>query len=276
MAAVPWSRRLRSDGEKEAPEGGARGEDNSVKTSKYNALNFLPMNLFEQFQRLANAYFLFLLFLQLIPQISSLAWYTTVVPLMVVLSITAVKDAIDDVKRHQNDNQVNNRSVLVLMNGRIVTEKWMNVQVGDIIKLENNQIVTADILLLSSSEPYSLTYIESAELDGETNLKVKQAITVTSEMEDNLKLLSAFDGEVRCESPNNKLDRFTGILMYKGKNYILNHDRLILRGCVIRNTDWCYGLVIFTGPDTKVMQNSGKSTFKRTHIDHLMNVLVLW
>ncbi|XP_070336393.1 phospholipid-transporting ATPase FetA-like isoform X3 [Odocoileus virginianus] len=250
--------------------------DNSIKTAKYSALTFLPMNLFEQFQRLANAYFLFLLLLQLIPQISSLAWYTTVVPLMVVLSITAVKDAIDDVKRHQNDNQVNNRSVLVLMNGRIVTDKWMNVQVGDIIKLENNQIVTADILLLSSSEPYSLTYIETAELDGETNLKVKQAISVTSEMEDNLKLLSAFDGEVRCESPNNKLDRFTGILMYKGKNYILNHDRLILRGCVIRNTDWCYGLVIFTGPDTKVMQNSGKSTFKRTHIDHLMNVLVLW
>ncbi|KAJ8794448.1 hypothetical protein J1605_018901 [Eschrichtius robustus] len=71
--------------------------NNSIKTSKYNAFNFLPMNLFEQFQRLANAYFLFLLFLQLIPQISSLAWYTTVVPLMVVLSITAVKDAIDDV-----------------------------------------------------------------------------------------------------------------------------------------------------------------------------------
>ncbi|KAB0393144.1 hypothetical protein E2I00_013991 [Balaenoptera physalus] len=212
----------------------------------------------------------------MIPQISSLAWYTTVVPLMVVLSITAVKDAIDDVKRHQNDNQVNSRSVLVLMDGRIVTDKWMNVQVGDIIKLENNQVVTADILLLSSSEPYSLTYIETAELDGETNLKVKQAISVTSEMEDNLKLLSAFDGEVRCESPNNRLDRFTGILIYKGKNYILDHDRLILRGCIIRNTDWCYGLVIFTGPDTKLMQNSGKSTFKRTHIDHLMNVLVLW
>ncbi|XP_074217899.1 phospholipid-transporting ATPase FetA-like isoform X18 [Camelus bactrianus] len=221
--------------------------NNSIKTSKYNALNFLPMNLFEQFQRLANAYFLILLFLQLIPQISSLAWYTTVIPLMVVLSITAVKDGVDDMKRHKNDNQVNNRSVLVLMNGRIVTDKWMNIQVGDIIKLENNQLVTADILLLSSSEPYSLTYIETAELDGETNLKVKQAISVTSDMEDNLKLLSAFDGEVRCESPNNRLDRFTGTLTYKGKNYILNHDRLIFRGCVIRNTDWCYGLVVFTG-----------------------------
>ncbi|KAB0358935.1 hypothetical protein FD754_003091, partial [Muntiacus muntjak] len=81
-----------------------------VKTAKYSVLNFLPMNLFEQFQRLANAYFLFLLLLQLIPQISSLAWYTTVVPLMVVLSITAVKDAIDDVVnglnfRHNSDVQ---------------------------------------------------------------------------------------------------------------------------------------------------------------------------
>nr|XP_023485400.1 phospholipid-transporting ATPase FetA isoform X9 [Equus caballus] len=250
--------------------------NNTIKTSKYNVLNFLPLNLFEQFQRLANAYFLILLFLQLIPQISSLAWYTTVIPLMVVLSITAVKDAIDDLKRHQNDNQVNNRSVLVLTNGRMKEDKWMNIQVGDIVKVENNQSVTADMLLLSSSEPYSLTYIETAELDGETNLKVKQAISVTSDMENNLKLLSAFDGEVRCESPNNKLDKFAGILTYKGKNYILDHDKLLLRGCVIRNTDWCYGLVIYTGPDTKLMQNCGKSTFKRTHIDHLMNVLVLW
>ncbi|XP_024905477.1 phospholipid-transporting ATPase FetA [Pteropus alecto] len=250
--------------------------NNTIKTSKYSVFNFLPMNLFEQFQRLANAYFLILLILQLIPQISSLPWHTTVIPLMVMLSITAVKDAIDDLKRHQNDNQVNNRSVLVLMNGKMEENKWMNIQVGDIIKLENNQHVTADVLLLSSSEPYSMTYIETAELDGETNLKVKQAISVTSEMEDNLKLLSAFDGEVRCESPNNKLGKFSGILTYRGNNYILDHDKLLLRGCIIRNTDWCYGLVIYTGPDTKLMQNCGKSSFKRTHIDRLMNVLVLW
>nr|XP_042126973.1 phospholipid-transporting ATPase FetA isoform X2 [Peromyscus maniculatus bairdii] len=250
--------------------------DNTIKTSKYNLFNFLPMNLFEQFQRLANAYFLILLFLQLIPQISSLAWYTTVIPLIVVLSITGVKDAIDDVKRHQSDKQVNNRSVLVLMNGRVEEDKWMNVQVGDIIKLENDHPVTADILLLSSSEPCGLTYIETADLDGETNLKVKQAISVTSEMEDNLELLSAFNGEIRCEPPNNKLDKFSGVLTYLGEDYFLGHDKLLLRGCIIRNTDWCYGLVIYTGPDTKLMQNSGKSTFKRTHIDHLMNVLVVW
>ncbi|EHB09968.1 Putative phospholipid-transporting ATPase FetA [Heterocephalus glaber] len=250
--------------------------NNTIKTSKYNALNFLPTNLFEQFQRLANAYFLILVFLQLIPQISSLASYTTVIPLTVVLSITAMKDAIDDMKRHQSDSQVNNRPVLLLVNGRMEEDKWMNVQVGDIIKLKNNQPVTADILLLSSSEPYSLAYIETAELDGETNLKVKQAISVTSDLEDNLELLSAFDGEVKCDPPNNKLDKFTGILTYKGQKYLLDHDKLLLRGCIIRNTDWCYGLVIYTGPDTKLMKNSGKSIFKRTQMDRLVNVLVLW
>ncbi|XP_055453587.1 phospholipid-transporting ATPase FetA isoform X3 [Psammomys obesus] len=262
--------------------------DNSIKTSKYNFFNFLPINLFEQFQRLANAYFLILLVLQLIPQISSLVWYTTVIPLVVVLSITGVKDAIDDVvkwlpglpslylKRHQSDKQVNNRSVLILVNGRVEKDKWMNVQVGDIIKLENDHPVTADVLLLSSSEPYGLTYIETADLDGETNLKVKQAISVTSDMEDNLELLSAFNGEIRCELPNNKLDKFSGTLSYLGDTYFLDQERLLLRGCIIRNTDWCYGLVIYTGPDTKLMQNSGQSTFKRTHVDHLMNVLVLW
>ncbi|XP_058158033.1 phospholipid-transporting ATPase FetA-like [Dasypus novemcinctus] len=250
--------------------------NNTIKTSKYNIFNFLPMNLFEQFQRLANAYFLILLFLQLIPQISSLAWYTTVIPLMVVLSMTGVKDAVDDLKRHQSDKKVNNRPVLILVNGKVKKDKWMNVQVGDIIKLENNHPVTADILLLSSSEPYSLAYIETAELDGETNLKVKQSVSATSEMDDNLELLSAFDGHVRYEPPSNKLDKFAGIMTYRGRRYRLDHEKLLLRGCIIRNTHWCYGLVIYTGPDTKLMQNSGKTTFKRTHLDHLMNVLVLW
>uniref|UniRef100_A0A8C9D8K6 Phospholipid-transporting ATPase n=1 Tax=Panthera leo TaxID=9689 RepID=A0A8C9D8K6_PANLE len=205
-------------------------QNNTIKTSRYNVFNFLPLNLFEQFQRLANAYFLVLLFLQLIPQISSLAWYTTVIPLMVVLSITAVKDAIDDMV------------------------KWLP---GPL----------ADILLLSSSEPYSLTYIETAELDG-------PEIT-----EPGLFLLNFSSGKVTCESPNNKLDKFTGILTYKGKDFTLDHDKLLLRGCIIRNTDWCYGLLVFLfhlGPDTKLMQNCGKSTFKRTHMDHLLNVLVVW
>ncbi|XP_037547990.1 phospholipid-transporting ATPase ID [Nematolebias whitei] len=249
--------------------------NNAIKTSKYNIVTFLPLNLFEQFTRLANAYFLFLLILQLIPQISSVPWFTTAVPLIGVLGITAVKDANDDINRHKCDKQVNNRKVNVLVNGHLKKEKWMDVQVGDIVKLESNHFVTADLLLLSSSEPLNLVYVETAELDGETNLKVKQALTVTGEMGDNIEALSSFRGEVRCEPPNNRLDKFKGNLTVNGQTYGLDNDKVLLRGCTLRNTEWCFGLVIFGGPDTKLMQNSGRSTFKRTSVDHLMNVLVL-
>nr|XP_055135047.1 probable phospholipid-transporting ATPase IM isoform X2 [Symphalangus syndactylus] len=197
--------------------------DNRIHTSRYNILTFLPINLFEQFQRVANAYFLCLLILQLIPEISSLTWFTTIVPLVLVITMTAVKDATDDYFRHKSDNQVNNRQSEVLINSKLQNEKWMNVKVGDIIKLENNQFVAADLLLLSSSEPHGLCYVETAELDGETNLKVRHALSVTSELGADISKLARFDG-----------------------------------------------------PDTKLMQNSGKTKFKRTSIDRSMNTLVLW
>ncbi|XP_012865415.1 PREDICTED: probable phospholipid-transporting ATPase IM [Dipodomys ordii] len=250
--------------------------DNRIHTSKYNILTFLPINLFEQFQRVANAYFLFLLILQLIPEISSLTWFTTIVPLILVITMTAVKDATDDYFRHKSDNQVNNRQSEVLLDGRLQNEKWMNVKVGDIVKLENNQFVAADLLLLSSSEPHGLCYIETAELDGETNLKVRHALSVTSELGADISRLARFDGIVVCEAPNNKLDRFSGVLAWKGSKHALTNQKLILRGCALRNTSWCFGMVVFAGPDTKLMQNSGKTKFKRTSIDRLMNTLVLW
>lgn len=71
-------------------------QNNYIKTSKYSVLTFLPLNLFEQFQRLANFYFLCLLVLQMIPAISSLTPITTAIPLIGVLTLTAVKDAYDD------------------------------------------------------------------------------------------------------------------------------------------------------------------------------------
>ncbi|XP_005376734.1 PREDICTED: probable phospholipid-transporting ATPase IM isoform X2 [Chinchilla lanigera] len=250
--------------------------DNRIHTSKYNIITFLPINLFEQFQRVANAYFLFLLILQLIPEISSLTWFTTIVPLVLVITMTAGKDATDDYFRHKSDNQVNNRQSEVLIDGKLQNEKWMNVKVGDIIKLENNQFVAADLLLLSSSEPHGLCYIETAELDGETNLKVRHALSVTSELGADISRLAKFDGTVVCEAPNNKLDKFTGVLSWKDSKHSLNNQKIILRGCVLRNTGWCFGMVIFAGPDTKLMQNSGKTKFKRTSIDRLMNTLVLW
>ncbi|KAJ3604631.1 hypothetical protein NHX12_029371 [Muraenolepis orangiensis] len=238
---------------------------NGIKTSKYNLFSFLPLNLFEQFQRIANV----------IPQISSLSWFTTVVPLVLVLAVTAAKDATDDINRHRSDNRVNNRKVQVLIDGQLRSERWMDVQVGDIVKLESNQFITADLLLLSSSEPLNLVYVETAELDGETNLKVKQALTVTGALGDDISRLAGFNGEVCCEPPNNRLDHFSGTLLFGDHKFSLDNGKVLLRGCTLRNTHWCFGLVLFGGPETKLMQNCGKNMFKRTSMDRLMNVLVL-
>ena len=64
-------------------------------------------------------------------------------------------------------------------------------------------------------------------------------------------------------------------MTWEGEDFALNNDQIILRGCRLRNTKWCYGIVIFAGRDTKLMQNSGQSKLKRTSIDRMVNKLVL-
>ncbi|XP_050428508.1 phospholipid-transporting ATPase ID [Adelges cooleyi] len=245
---------------------------NYIKTSKYTLLTFLPLNLFEQFQRLANFYFLCLMMLQMISIISSLTPVTTSIPLVGVLTITAIKDAYDDYQRHVNDDQVNNRVSKTVKNGRVVDVKWKDVHVGDVILMEDGQFVAADVLLLSTSEPSGLCFIETAELDGETNLKCRQCLSEVAELAHDV---VTFDGLIRCETPNNLLNKFHGVLQWNNKELILNNDHVILRGCVLKNTEWCYGMVIFAGRDTKLMQNSGKSQFKRTNIDRLLNIIII-
>jgi magnesium-transporting ATPase (P-type) len=152
---------------------------------------------------------------------------------------------------------------------------FSHTQVGDIIRLENDQFVAADLLLLSSSEPNGLCFIETAELDGETNLKIKQCLTETAAMGERENLLWAFNGEIICEPPNNLLNKFEGTLIWRNQRFPLDNEKILLRGCVLRNTKWCYGLVIFAGKDTKLMQNSGKAKFKRTNIDKLLNYIII-
>ncbi|KAH9406631.1 Phospholipid-transporting ATPase ID [Tyrophagus putrescentiae] len=248
---------------------------NYIKTSKYTLLTFLPLNLFVQFQRLANFYFLILLILQLIPIISSLTPVTTAVPLIFVLTLTAFKDAIDDIQKHRSDSQVNNRLSRVLRNGQLVEERWYKVEVGDVVLIENDNFVAADLLLLSTSEPNGLCYVETAELDGETNLKCRQALPETAELQNSIELLSQFKGEIICEAPNNNLTRFEGTLKWRNAKFSLDNEKMLLRGCRLRNTKWCFGVVIFAGRETKLMQNSGKTIFKQTSLDRLLNLLIL-
>ncbi|XP_072100623.1 phospholipid-transporting ATPase IC-like isoform X2 [Mobula birostris] len=249
--------------------------DNKIKTSKYNIITFLPRNLFEQFQRIANFYFLLICILQTIPAISTLPWFTTLIPLTFVLAVTAVKDIIDDIARHKSDREINNRPCDVLVGWSFKLTKWKEIQVGNLVCLKKNDFVPADLFLLSTSEPNSLCYVETTEIDGETNLKYRQALSVTHSKLNTLDQLAEFDGRIVCEKPNCSLHSFTGTLYWQNKEYSLDNERILLRGCRIRNTEKCYGVVIFAGVDTKIMKNSGRYTLKKTRVELLMNRVVL-
>ncbi|CAF0920378.1 unnamed protein product [Didymodactylos carnosus] len=211
----------------------------------------------------------------LIPQISSLQPITTILPLVFVLALTAIKDASDDISRHRSDREVNKRPTNVLLDGKLVKEIWAKIKVGDMIKLSNNDFVTADLVLISTSEPNGLCFIETSELDGETNLKVRQSLEETCDLKDNIEELAKFDAEIEYEAPNNNLSRFEGNLKWQGNTYPLKNENILLRGCRLRNTQWAFGIVCYAGPDTKLMKNSGKAKFKQTKTDHLLNRIIL-
>nr|XP_048316326.1 phospholipid-transporting ATPase IK isoform X1 [Myodes glareolus] len=248
---------------------------NAIHTAKYNFFSFLPLNLFEQFHRMSNLYFLLIIILQGMPEISTLPWFTLFAPLVCLLVIRATRDLVDDIGRHRSDNIINNRPCQILRGKSFLWKKWKNLCVGDVVCLRKDSIVPADMLLLASTEPSSLCYVETADIDGETNLKFRQALMVTHRELTSPKKMASFQGTVTCEEPNSRMHHFVGSLEWNNMRYSLDIGNLLLRGCKIRNTDTCYGLVIYAGLDTKIMKNCGKIHTKRTKLDLLMNKLVI-
>lgn len=187
--------------------------------------------------------------------------YTTAVPLAVVLLASAIKEFQEDLKRHQSDSELNARKAKILQPDATFRDtKWKDIRVGDVVRMESDDFIPADIVLLTSSEPEGFCYIETSNLDGETNLKIKQASPQTAELTAP-HLVNALHGSLRSEHPNNSLYTFEGTLeltsnMGMPKQVPLGPDQMLLRGAQIRNTPWLYGLVVFTGHDTKLMRNA--------------------
>ncbi|KFQ08274.1 putative phospholipid-transporting ATPase IK, partial [Leptosomus discolor] len=248
---------------------------NAIRTAKYNIFTFLPLNLYEQFHRMANVYFVFVILLQTFPEISTLPWYTLLFPLGCLLTIRGLRDLIDDIGRHRSDRNINSRPCEILSGKSFHWQKWRDICVGDIVRLRKESFVPADMLLLCSSEPSSLCYVETADIDGETNLKFRQALQVTHQELVSEESIAAFDGRVTCEEPNSRMHSFTGTLEWRGETHSLDSKRILLRGCKLRNTDVCYGLVIYAGFDSKIMRNCGKIKRKKTKLDRMMDRLVI-
>lgn len=246
---------------------------NSISTTKYNVFTFLPKGLFEQFRRVANLYFLMISILSTTP-ISPVHPVTNVVPLSLVLFVSLVKEAFEDWKRYQNDNSINNSLIEVLQDQNWERVQWKKLQVGDIVRVKQDGFFPADLLFLASTNPDGVCYIETANLDGETNLKIRKALERTWDYLTPDKA-SEFKGEVQCEQPNNSLYTFTGNLIIQKQTLPLSPNQLLLRGCSLRNTEYIVGAVMFTGQESKVMMNSMNVPSKRSTLERKLDKLIL-
>ncbi|KAG9070492.1 hypothetical protein KI688_008028 [Linnemannia hyalina] len=363
---------------------------NKVTTSKYDLFSFIPKNLFEQFRRLANLYFLFVAGLSIAPILGGFAPFLTFLPLIFIITVTAIKDAIEDWKRRKSDEAFNNAPTILLRNwtntnisssgssklqaiqsaisafflwkkpmargpGRAAainaaaqtattpsgrsdqnsyfdghsghgettddqdsagrparrirrniphsvlnhTESysgktngakwddciWQDVRVGDIVYLKNDDPIPADIVILSTSEPDGLCFIETKNLDGETNLKIRRGLTATKGLRTPADIdRAAF--YVESEAPHANLYSYQGALKWlisdgadmpaqdrvvHNKTESITINEILLRGCVLRNTDHVIGMVLFSGTDTKIMLNSGDTPSKRSRIEKDLN-----
>ncbi|KAL8466222.1 hypothetical protein ACS0TY_035365 [Phlomoides rotata] len=246
---------------------------NYISTTKYNFLTFIPKATFEQFRRVANLYFLLAAALSLTP-VTPFAPLSMIAPLAFVVGLSMAKEALEDWRRFMQDMKVNSRKASVHKNGGEFGRKpWMKIQVGDVVKVEKDQFFPADLLFLSSSYEDGICYVETMNLDGETNLKVKRALETTMPLDDN-PTFKDFTATIKCEDPNPNLYTFVGRLEYDHKVYPIDPTQILLRDSKLRNTAYVYGVVIFTGHDSKVLQNSTKSPSKRSTIEKQMDKII--
>ena len=237
---------------------------NRISTTKYTLLSFIPKNLFEQFHRFANLYFLFIVLLNWVPAINAFGKEISMIPVILVLFVTALKDLFEDRRRYLSDKKVNNSTCRVYSpaDGKFVKKFWKELRVGDIVHLANNEQIPADMLLLHSSEALGTNtcYIDTQNLDGETNLKQREAPR-------GLKLPPKEGGgfnpldlraNLECDTPTTKIYRFHGSLVQPwGERIPVGKDNLLLRECLVKNTDFVEGLVVYAGHESKAMLNNG-------------------
>ncbi|XP_075902845.1 phospholipid-transporting ATPase 11C isoform X2 [Nelusetta ayraudi] len=247
--------------------------DNRIVSSKYTVWNFLPKNLFEQFRRIANFYFLIIFLVQVIVDTPT-SPVTSGLPLFFVITVTAIKQGYEDWLRHKADNEVNKYPVTVLEGGQSIRKESEKIKVGDVVELEEDETFPCDLILLQSCREDATCFVTTASLDGESNHKTHYAVS------DVEKDLESFSGTIECEQPQPDLYKFVGRIHIDKKEQepvvrSLGPENLLLKGATLKNTQKICGVAIYTGMETKMALNYQGKSQKRSAVEKSINAFLL-
>ncbi|XP_066437894.1 phospholipid-transporting ATPase IG isoform X2 [Eleutherodactylus coqui] len=251
--------------------------DNRIVSSKYTVWNFIPKNLFEQFRRIANFYFLIIFLVQAIVDTPT-SPVTSGLPLFFVITVTAIKQGYEDWLRHRADNEVNKSTVYVIENAKRVKEESEKIKVGDIVEVRDDETFPCDLILLASSCGDGTCTVTTASLDGESNFKTYFAVRETSDLCSD-EAVDTLRATIECEQPQPDLYKFVGRMnIYTNqevKARSLGPENLLLKGATLKNTNKIYGVAVYTGMETKMALNYQGKSQKRSAVEKSINAFLI-
>ena len=218
---------------------------------------------------------------------------SSIAPFLIVVTIGLVLDGIEEIKRYRNDVKANNTKVKIYKNKKFRYIEWSKIKIGNLTKVKKDENFPADMLVIFSSNIEGNFYLQTSNIDGETNLKERDALSYTQKLflnkkfkktHDNLSKLLKHENDnnnpnciLEVEQPNKNLYEINGSIIFNGdennKNYF-NFKNTAIRGAKLKNTEFIYGIIIYTGKETKIMKNIIKQKVKSANIDTLIDRIV--
>ena len=245
---------------------------NAIRNQKYNIFTFIPCVLYEQFKFFLNFYFLVMACSQFIQAIRVGYLYTYWGPLAFVIFVTMAREAVDDIRRWKRDREINNQKYKKLTLRGMVQLASSKIKVGDLIQVEKDQRVPADMVLLRTTEKNGACFVRTDQLDGETDWKLRLAVPATQHLVSDVEVFD-ISAQLYAEKPQKDIHSFIG-------TFTRNDVNGVEEGLSIENTLWAstvvasgtaLGVVIYTGRETRSVMNTSKPHVKVGLLDMEVN-----
>lgn len=247
---------------------------NKICNQKYNIFTFIPLVLFNQFKFFLNLYFLVVCLSQFIPDIRIGYLYTYWGPLGFVLAVTLIREFIDDCRRYARDREVNSQKFRKLTPSGVTCIPSSDIKVSDLIMIEKNQRVPADMVLLRTTEKGGSCFIRTDQLDGETDWKHRVAVDTTQRLLSTEEMLE-IDACIYAEEPKKDIHSFIGKFTRHdgdGTEDSLNIENTLWANTVVASGT-AIGIVIYTGRETRSVMNNSEARSKVGLLDLEINQL---